>query len=471
MASTDITPEELELWRTLEGLAGGDSVLTFVPQVSPRYGRPYHLSPIADALARARHEGVKICLSVPPRFGKTETILHSLAWRLQMDNHPDTEIAYVTYEANLARSKSLKIQEMAVRAGVRLGSKCASHEWFTEGGAAVRATGVGGPLTGNGARLLVVDDPLKNREEAESPVIREKLWDWFTSTAMTRVEPGGSTIIVHTRWHDDDLIGRLEQGMAGDDWEFINIPAVIDEGTPKQRSLWPERWPLQELLSKRRIVGEYDWASLFMGQPRPKGGRLFKEPVRYNLHDPDGCYYVIGVDPAATEKTASDYSVVCVLACKGRPFTLEQKCQVVDVWRGQVEIPTLVRQIHRMAVDWGVPGSRGAPVAVEAAGGFKAVPQMLREMDKHLRIFEVTPITDKFTRAQTCAAAWNDQRISVPTDNAFPWVRPFVNEVCKFTGVKDPKDDQVDAMVHAFNGASQANPQFRGVKLPGWREI
>lgn len=469
--SYEISAEELELWRTLEGLAGGESILNFVPQVSPRYLAPNHLHQVADALARARHGPVKICLSVPPRFGKTETVLHSLAWRLQMDNHPDTEIAYVTYEANLARSKSLKIQEMVQRAGVRLGSRVAGHEWFTAGGAAVRATGVGGPLTGNGARLLVIDDPLKNREEAESPVIREKIWDWFTSTAMTRVEPGGSTVIVHTRWHDDDLIGRLEQGMAGDDWEFINIPAVLDDGQPGQRSLWPERWPLAELQGKRRLVGEYDWASLFMGQPRPKGGRLFKEPARYMHHDPDGCYYVIGVDPAATEKTASDYSVIVVLACKGKPLTLEQNCQVVDVWRGQVEIPKLVGQIHRIAREWGVPGSAGAPVAVEAVGGFKAVPQMLREMDKRLRIFEVTPVADKFTRAQTTAAAWNDQRIQVPKAYSKPWVNAFVTEVCKFTGVKDPKDDQVDAMVHAFNGATMASPFTRGIRIPGWREV
>jgi predicted phage terminase large subunit-like protein len=466
-----ITKADLELWRMLEGLAGGDSVLNYVTQVSPRYSRPYHLQAVADALSRARHGPVKICISVPPRFGKTETVLHSLAWRMQLDNAPETEIAYVTYEANLAHSKALKVQEMVQRAGVRLGNKRASHEWFTDRGACMRSTGVGGPLTGNGARLLVIDDPLKNREEAESPVIREKIWDWFTSTAMTRVEPGGSTVIVHTRWHDDDLIGRLEQGMAGDDWEFINVPAILDEGTANQRSLWPERWPLHELLGKRRLVGEYDWASLFMGQPRPKGGRLFQEPARFLHHDPDGCYYVIGCDPAATEKTSSDYSVICVLACKGRPFTLEHRVQVVDLWRGQVQIPRLVDQLLRMAKDWGIPGTGGAPVAIEAVGGFKAVPQMLRELDRRLRIWEINPTTDKFTRAQPCAAAWNDKRVLVPTQGSLPWVDPFVNEVTKFTGVKDPKDDQVDALCHAFNGCGAMAPTIRGVKLPGWREI
>jgi phage terminase large subunit-like protein len=446
---------DYELWRMMETLAGGESILSFIPRVSPRYTTPYHLRPVCDALARARTGGVKICLSVPPRFGKTETILHSLAWRLQLDNLPETEIAYITYEANLARAKSLKVQEMAMRANMRLGKSSAGHEWFTAGGAVVRATGVGGPLTGNGARLLVIDDPLKNREEAESPVIREKIWDWFTSTAMTRVEPGGSVIVLHTRWHDDDLIGRLEEGMAGDDWEFVNIPAVLDEGLVSQRSLWPERWPLEELLGKRRLVGEYDWSSLFMGQPRPKGGRLFKDPARYDLHDPTGKFYVVGCDPAATESTASDYSVICVMATSGRPGTLEQRVEIVDVWRGQVEIPALVKRLKATAQEWGPPGL-GAPVIVEGVGGFKAVPQMLRDIDRKVRILAVSPTTDKFVRAQACAAAW---------------VRPFVNEVTKFTGVKDKKDDQVDAMVHAFNGIGVASPRMRGVHVPGWREF
>lgn len=469
-----LTPEQIELWRYLEGLAGGDSVLDFVTRVSPRFSRPYHLGPLADALARARHGPVKVCISVPPRHGKTETILHSIAWRLEMDNEPETEIAYVSYEGNFAADKSKRAQDFATRAGLELRST-AGREWFTNFGAAVRATGIGGPLTGKGARLLIIDDPLKNREEAESPVMREKLWDWFTSTAMTRVEPGGSVVVCHTRWHDDDLIGRLETGMAGDDWEFINLPAIHHEGTTAARPLWPERWPIHELLGKRRIVGEYDWASMFMGMPRPKGGRLFGDPAQYLETDTldNSWHYVLGVDPAATEKTSSDYSVIVVLAFKGKPFSLDHQARVMDVWRGQVQIPELVRQISRVAADWGMPGTRGAPVAVEAVGGFRAVPQMLREQNPRLRIFETSPTTDKFVRSQTTAAAWNDKRISVPVRSKTEpaWLRPFLAEVQKFTGVKDKRDDQVDALVHAFNGSSLAHPGVRGVKVPGWREI
>lgn len=471
-----VSPHDLEFWRILESLAGGDSLLDFIPRVTPRYMRPNHLAPLADALTRARHGPVKVCVSVPPRFSKTETILHSIAWRLDHDDGPETEIAYCTYEATLAHQKSKLAQEITKRAGIPMRSGQAGFEWRTDRGAAVRATGVGGPLTGKGAKLLIIDDPTKNREEAESGVIREKIWNWATSTAFTRVEPGGSIVVCHTRWHDDDLIGRLMEGTAGDDWEFINLAAVVDEGTPDYRSLWPERWPLQELDGKRRLVGAYDWSSLYMGEPRPRGGRVFQDPARYKLHDPNGCFYVIGCDPAATEKTSADHSVAVVLASRGRPGTLDHHVEVVDVWRGQVEIPALVKRLKAMQDEW------NAPIAVEAVGGFKAVPQMLREVSgvrgkygtgvlRYARIFEVTPSTDKFVRSQSVAAVWNDQRIKVPVRGSNPWVDSFVNEVTKFTGVKDAKDDQVDALAHAYNAISMAMPLARGIRTPGWREI
>jgi predicted phage terminase large subunit-like protein len=312
---------------------------------------------------------------------------------------------------------------------------------------------------------MIIDDALKNREEAESQVIRDKQWDWLTSTAMTRIEPGGSVIVNATRWHDDDLIGRIMEGQAGPGWEFINLPALVDETTGSELALWPERWPLSELQDRRRLVGEYDWTALYMGEPRPKGGRLFKEPVRYTAWDPDGWQFVIGCDPAATEKTSADYSAIVVLAFRGRPLTTSHECRVAQVWRGQVGIPDLVKVLDRMSREW------GAAVAVEAVGGFKAVPQMLREVNRNLRIFDISPSTDKFIRAQPVAAAWNDGRVLVPVRRSADWVDPFVAEVCKFTGVKDPKDDQVDALSHAFTACAAASPHTRGFMRPGWREI
>lgn len=447
-----LSQDELALWQYLEARAGGESLLSVIPKITKNFRIPTHLSPVADAFARAKNSPVRVCVSVPPRHSKTETLLHGVAWWL-MDRPQDT-IAYASYGANIARAKSRRMRDMAAKVGVELRSDTKSTaEWRTLQGGGVLATGRGGALTGHGANLLLIDDPLKNREEAESVVVRENLWEWFTSTAMTRVEPGGSVIICHTRWHEDDLIGRLlEQG----GWEYINLPAIAHEDDPQRATaLWPSQWTIQELTKRRREVGEYDWASLYQGQPRPKGGRMFREPTRYRhpgLADPNSGKWriIIGVDPAATEKTSADYSAIVVMAAQGRPGTIDFKADILEVWRGQLEIPKLLAKCQEVSRRW------GAPLAIEAVAGFKAVPQMLRSMDRTLRVYDVNPLGDKFTRALPVAAAWNDGRVRVP-DSA-GWVSDFLGETGKFTGVGDKHDDQVDALSHAYNALSTAMP-------------
>lgn len=451
-----LTRGEIDLWQTLESLAGVESLMDWIPIMSPTFSSPRHLTKLAEVLVRSQFEPVYCWISVPPRHSKTETLLHYVPWRLHRD--PTTEIAYCTYEANLAYTKSRRMREMAEATGVQF-KKAARNvkEWQTEQGGRLIATGVGGPLTGRGAKLLVIDDPLKNREEAESPVIRQKIWDWFTSTALTRVEPGGSVIVCHTRWHDDDLIGRIIHEFP--DWTGISFPAVDEwtdvNGVLRRKALWPSRWPLEELDKKRRLVGEYDWAALYQGQPRPKGGRMFRAPARYGLPmitESDRPYkIIIGADPAATEKTSADYSVACVMAVSGEFNTLDFKADILEVYKDQVEIPKFVARLRDLAIKW------GAPIAVEAVAGFKAVPQMLRNLDKRLRVIEAPVLGDKFTRALPVAAAWNDGRVRVP--ESADWVNDFLHEVEKFTGVKDAHDDQVDALAHAYNAAQMVLPQ------------
>ncbi len=454
-----LSTAEVDLWRTLEALAGADSLLDWVKLMSPTYAKPEHLLKLAEVLIRSQFEPVYCWISVPPRHAKTETLLHAVPHRLLQD--PTCEIAYCTYEANLAYTKSRRMREIAEEQGVQLkhGSKGVAS-WETKQGGKVIATGVGGPLTGRGAKLLIIDDPLKNREEAESPVIRQKIWDWFTSTALTRVEPGGSVIVCHTRWHDDDLIGRIRQEFP--DWIGIQMPAVEEitiNGQVVRKALWPERWNLDELDKKRRLVGEYDWAALYQGEPRPKGGRMFGTPTRYehSIITEDVPYkIIIGVDPAATEKTSADYSVAVVCAFTGKFGTLDFRGDVLEVMRMQVQIPEFVARLRDLAVKW------GAPIACEAVAGFKAVPQMLRNLDPKLRVVEAPALGDKFTRALPCAAAWNDPiggRMRVPLDpSQHPWLSDYLTEMEKFTGVKDAKDDQVDATAHAFNAAQMLMP-------------
>ncbi len=462
-----LSPDQIELWRHLETLDKSGSILANMELLSPvqRGGiktiRPQHLSPIVDALWRGEtHGGVRLCVSVPPRHGKTELLKHFVPWYLT--RHPQSTVAYLMHTARLAERKSGEIRDLAVKAGLHLrkDSKAKTAWQLLEGGG-LDAMGVGASPTGLGFNWIIVDDPIKSREDAESATIRDKVFEWMKADVFTRLEPGGNIVVCHTRWHDGDPIGRLTGGVneedGGGDWDYVNLPAIIEE-PGNVRSLWPEQWPLEALEERRREVGPYNWASMYQGQPRPRGGRLFNEPGRYVAADLNGARIAIACDPAATEKTTADHSVICVMAAKG--IGLEQKAYVLDIWRGQVQVPQLVQQLIMIQKRW------QCPIHVEAVGGFKAVPQMLRQIDPGLKVVEISgAIGDKFTRAQPCSAAWNDGRVLIPL-KVEPWLPAFMREVQAFTGVKDIHDDQVDAMCHAFNAVNRrAAPIRRGPQV------
>lgn len=455
-----------------------EPLLDFVPRITPRFHRPDHLRVISELFNRARTESVWACISVPPRHGKTELLLHGIAWTLK--HTPAREIGYVSYEASIARAKSRLARDYAGTAGVTLRDDANSlHEWLTPAGGGLRSGGIGGPLTGHGFGILVIDDPTKNREEAESHLIREKNWDWLTSTALTRLEPTGSVLIVHTRWHEDDLIGRCMReaekyvesgGEEGHPWEYVNLQAISDQTGD---ALWPKRWPREVLLKRRKAIGEYDWASLFQGEPRAKGGHIFDDPTRYEEPSMEGCRLLISADLAGTKSTQANHTVAVVSAYKG--YADETSADVLEVNRWQETVPEVARRLKRLQERW------GAPLIAEASGIGKAVVQTLRELEPKLKIYEVYPVADKFVRAQSYSAAWGEGRVRVPrrvpaiamnnracATGHEPWwgteheVGEFVRVHKGFTGVNDAEDDDVDAAAHGYNFAAAQQKPVRG---------
>ena len=385
---------------------------------------------------------------MPPQHGKTETLLHATAWLLR--RRPWLRNAYASYAAGIAFTKSRLARDYALTAGVQLREDASKvSEWVTTEGGGLLATGVGGPLTGNPVDgLLLVDDPHKNRAEAESATIREKIKEWWTSTAMTRVHPSASILVVHTRWHPDDLIGWLKDRDGGDRWEVITLSAIADGTDPDDpraagEALWPEFMPADFLAERRIDVGEYDWASLYEQRPTPKGGAVFQgdtlfaePPTRYRV--------AIGIDLAYTEKTASDYSVAVVLA------ECERRYHVLDVHRIQVPAPAFAERLRAIAARY-----PGAPMVAYVSGTERGVVDLMNAKpdDPHklqLRIQAKPATADKFIRAQPVAAAWNAGRIYLPTDSP-AWAGPLVSEVRVFTGIKDKRDDQVDAIAAAYD--------------------
>lgn len=415
-------------------VAYGDlPLLDFVTTVSPRFTRPEHLSPVVPYLEAAFESPQFITFSAPPRHGKSQLVFHFIAKFIA--KFPHLSVAYCSYSATFAERKSVEIRELARRAGVEFDkSSKARDSWKTSQGGSFLARGPGGPLTGEGVHLLVCDDPYRSRAEAESGTIRDNIWDWWTSVPMTRLEPGASVVVTHTRWHLEDLIGRLgvDQG-----WPHFNLPAINEQGEP----LWPERYNAAALIERRKQVGEHDWASMFMGEPRPRGGAVFGDTNTYTDEEfakAKIVKYVIGIDCAYTKKTHSDYSVAVVLA-----IDEDGNHYVVDVRRKQCESPDFAKVLKELRLTYNSP-----PIYWYTGGIEKGVADYFRNTFG-IPVKAVNAREDKFARAQSTAAAWNAGRIYVPADHK-PWLDPFVSEVLTFTGMDDLHDDCVDALVAAY---------------------
>lgn len=458
----------LELLRQQNDVEGLEE---FINRVSPNLPPPDHIKVLIDLFERTRHEEVRAVVSMPPGFAKSVTAMHALAWRTQVD--PACKNAYLSYGLDLARAHSREVRRLAIEAGVELAPDAQGvTEWETKQGGAFYARGVGGGLTGKRiSGIAIADDLIKDAQEANSLNRREVIWEWLSTVLTTRLLPGASVIVIATRWHHDDVIGRLV-AMEDSKWEVINLPAIHDsegksiderESPDEAVSLWPDLYSMDHLKRVRKQVGEYTWSALYQGNPIPRGAAIFDNvPARFDLDafKLDGHKVVIAVDPAATASTKADYSVAAVCAMKGEGDN--SRMWILDVVRYQVTIPELVRRLLELQKKW------NAPMAVEAVGAFKAIPDMLREANPHLRLLPIQLRGDKFTRAQPYASAWNDNRIFVPQDA--PWADAWITEHAIFTGAGDIHDDQVDAGAHAFTALYRSRAarrtHFRADFLP-----
>lgn len=448
-----LSPAEQDEWAAhQEDVAGRESLRAFMVRMAPHHPPPRHLDPLIDEFEAARAEPRFVCVSMPPGHAKTTVVLNAFAWWLSI-NPGDTH-AYCSYNNAQAYSKSVLARNLTAAAGVELSeAQNAKSEWRTDDGGGLLATGVEGGLTGQRVTgLLVIDDPFKNRLDAYSATQRERVDDWFRTVPMTRRQ-GCSVFIVHTRWHEDDLIGRLKKRGQ---FRVINLPAIANErdvlGRAPGEALWPDSvYSLPWLLDQKKTIGDFDFAALYQGEPRPRGGSVFGEPHYYDPDNLDlhGCKFVLAGDPAASTRTSADYSAAVVLAVKGKGS--DRMAYVVHVYREQVTVPQFANDLLGLQQKYGQTA-----INIESVGGFKAIPQMLKAIRPNLRIKEIVPQGDKFQRAQAVAAAWNTGRVLVPASGA-AWLGPFLDELAEFSGVNDAYDDQVDALSHAWNAGPKVS--------------
>lgn len=459
-------------------------LLPFVERFNPDYLAGWVHKDICQRLEKfseqvANKESPRLMLFMPPRHGKSTLASVAFpAWHL--GRHPDHEFISCSYSGSLAMSFSRKVRQLLrepvyknVFEKSRLDKDSQSIEsWQTTQGGGYVAAGVGGGITGKGANVLVIDDPVKNREDAESDNNREATWDWYTSTAYTRLSPGGGILVILTRWHDDDLAGRLlKQAEDGaDQWEVIRYPAIaeIDENFRKQgESLHPERYNVDALEQIRKAIGPRDWSALYQQNPVSDEGDYFsRDMIRYYEYDEIDTAelnYYCAWDLAIGQRDRNDYSVGIVVGVDEYDHLY-----VVDVVRGKYDGFELVEQILDLYETWrpGIVGIERGHIEM-ALGPF--LQKRTRERGLSEAYFKDLKVgrRDKEARARAIQGRMQQGMVYFPKDAV--WTGTMVAELLRFPN--GAHDDQVDAL--AWIGLMMtefATFYERPEHVPSWRD-
>lgn len=304
-------------------------LMDFVKFRFPGYRTNWHHTILANALERVENGTLKrLIVNMPPRHGKSELVsVNFPAWCMGINK--DRSIIAASYGADLATDFGRKVRnimddpEYKLLFNTRLAEDAkAKGNWSTQGRGEYNAVGVGGAITGKGGAIAIIDDPVKNREEADSEITSEKIWDWYKSTLRTRLTPDGAIVIVMTRWRDNDLVGRIleEQTLsAGEKWEVITLPAIAEQNEEFRKEgepLWADYYTLDNLNNTRLDIGNYEFASQYQQNPVNRETQMFKpEMFRYiELEDVKemitNCY--ITIDSALSRKANSDSTGVTI---------------------------------------------------------------------------------------------------------------------------------------------------------------
>tara|TARA_Y100000356_G_scaffold133239_1_gene139993 strand:- start:300 stop:1433 length:1134 start_codon:yes stop_codon:yes gene_type:complete len=344
--------------------------------------------------------------------------------------------------------------------------------WLTTKGGGYVAAGVGGGITGKGAHVLVIDDPVKNREDAESDYNRDNVWDWYTSTAYTRLAPGGGILVILTRWHDDDLAGRLLRGAAdgGDEWEVVKYPAIAEADEEYRKmgdALHEDRYNLESLEKIQRAVGPRDWSALYQQNPVSDEGDYFtRDMIRY--YDPadidfSRMKFYCAWDLAIGQRDRNDYSVGLVVGVDEY-----DNLYVVDCVRGKFDGFEIVERILDLYEQW-----RPSIIGIEKGHIEMALGPFLEKRVRERKLYEAyfkdlkPGRRDKEARARAIQGRMQQGMVRIPKDEV--WTGPLVAELLRFpNGVHD---DQVDALAWVGLMMAEFATYMEPVEhIPSWRD-
>jgi predicted phage terminase large subunit-like protein len=420
----------------------------FASYASERKWKPYrHLKYISAIIGPAiQCGGARYIVTVPPRHGKSEFISNwTPSWYIS--NNPEKRVILASYAAKFAEKWGAKVKENLtqnplIRMPMNSSSQAKSF-FMTKQGGGMMTAGMGGPITGSGADLFIIDDPIKNYQEAMSPTIRERHKDWFKSVALTRLEPGASVVILLTRWHEDDLAGwilsgqaaREEEGLAAP-WTLINMPALAEEGDILGRTigegLCPERYSTKNLISIKADLEGLIWNALYQQRPAAlEGNVVLREWLKfYSEYPTDLEEKALFVDLSFKDGPATDFTSI---ECWGRKGTT---IYLLDQIRARMGFPDQIKALKEMC--------RRHPDAymkqIEEAANGAAIMDLLRDEIPGLVPFK--PMTSKEARLAAVSPLYQAGNVVYPTAQLCPWVDVNIQEILTFPN--GTHDDTVD---------------------------
>lgn len=387
---------------------------------------------------------------MPPRHGKTYLTSKLFpAWF--MGRNPKRQIILASHSAPLAETNSRRARDYLTSPvwpfpNAKLSAKAQGvQRWETEQGGSLLAAGVGGKIQGFGANVLLIDDPVGGVEEADSILMRDKAWDWYQEDARPRLEPGGAIVVIMTRWHEDDLIGRLMNTDSG--WVSLVLPAIAEENDPLGRqvgeALWPERIPLEELPSvEKGEISTRTFIGLYQQRPSLAAGNIFDRKwwKTYQLQEaPNLKASVITIDSAFKDGVQNDFSVAAV-------WGFQNGCAyLIDIWRKRVQFPELCEGLRELYRNY------KAPLIIEDAASGQSLLQVLtRPLPNQPAIpvvsFRLPHNMSKTSRASAVTRYIEAGLVYLP--EKAPWLDEFIEEHSSFPNAAH--DDMVDTTAIAL---------------------
>ncbi|MCL1142971.1 phage terminase large subunit [Shewanella gaetbuli] len=411
----------------------------------------------------------RLMITMPPRHGKSEIGSKTFpSWHL--GRHAEHEIIVSSYSGDLAEDFSRKcrdlIEEDKFKAAFKTRLDPATKsvkKWATTKGGGFTAAGVGGPVTGRGAHIGIIDDPVKNREEAESETTRQKIKDWYSSTFYTRLAPGGGILIIQTRWHEDDLSGWLlsvladaerEAAEAGvdlaadvDKWDLVEYPAIAIEDEKYRRAgeaLHPDRYPIEALMRIKRTLIPRDWEALYQQRPVSEDGDYFTQDMMRYYHPKDRpplseLRIYAAADLAISTKQTSDFSVIVIVG-----VDRDENIWVLDMKRGRWNSLAIIDNLFETQIKY-KPEIFGIETGQIELTLEPFIQKAEQERKVRLRYQKLpTRGKDKGTRARPIQGRMEQGKVFFPTIESTPWMSALFNELMKFPLGRN--DDIVDAL-------------------------